>query len=195
LYRRVPTWVTDMRDVAPPEADVPGAARRRSEFTRSVVEAATSRRAGESWPTAVLCIGRRGRKVCGGEVHVGRRDDAVEWSCAACGDSGVIRSFAGTDADFSVYVPRGKTVLWGFDAEERAALLESTTHIPELRAVIARGRPHRDIPGLLLVEATVEELDEMYTLVEELTDATRSRRRIEIYDGLRASLCSSIDGF
>jgi hypothetical protein len=41
----------------------------------------------------------------------------------------------------------------------------------------------------------VAELDEMYSLVEALMDATRGRKRLEILEGLRASLCHSIDGF
>jgi hypothetical protein len=85
--------------------------------------------------------------------------------------------------------------MWAFDEEERAVLLAATTHVPELRAVIARGRPHQEVAGVLVLTATVEELDDVYTLVEELTDGTRSRRRRELLDGLRASLCSAMDGF
>ena len=95
----------------------------------------------------------------------------------------------------SRYVPRGKTHLWGYDEEERRLLLPPTVDLPPLRAVLARGTPQDDIAVLLLVEATVDELDEMYTLVEELTDMTRSRARLEVLDGLRRSLCTSIDGF
>ena len=95
----------------------------------------------------------------------------------------------------SRYVPRGENHLWGYDEEERRVLLPATAEIPHLRAVLARGTPQDDVPGLLMVEATVDELDEMYTLVEELTDATRSRARVEVLDGLRRSLCASIDGF
>jgi hypothetical protein len=51
------------------------------------------------------------------------------------------------------------------------------------------------VPGLLLIDATVEELDEMYTLVEELTDMRTGRRQRDLLDGLRASLCNSMDGF
>jgi hypothetical protein len=35
----------------------------------------------------------------------------------------------------------------------------------------------------------------MYSLVEALTDGTRSRRRLELLEGLLASLCTAIDGF
>jgi hypothetical protein len=46
-----------------------------------------------------------------------------------------------------------------------------------------------------MVQATLDELDEVDTLVEHLTDMTRRRRKIELLDGLRASLCSVMDGF
>jgi hypothetical protein len=90
---------------------------------------------------------------------------------------------------------RSKKILWGFDEEQRAVLVPAATQIPELRAVVERAQPHGEIPGLWVLRATIEELDLMYTLVEELTDATRSRRRIEVLDGLRMSLCTSMDGF
>lgn len=46
-----------------------------------------------------------------------------------------------------------------------------------------------------MVEASVDELDEMYSLVEALMDGTRSRRRREQLEGMRMTLCTSIDGF
>jgi len=184
-----------MADLAPLDADVPAAARLRSEFTRAVVEAATSRRVVEPWQSAVRCIGRNGRKKCVGRISVAPRQDAIEWSCGACGDNGVVSGYRGTGSDLSAYLPRGKTVQWGFDEQERQALMAATTGIAHLRAVVARGRIVTEIDGLFLVEATVAELDDVYTLVEELTDCTRSQRRIELLDGLRASLCNSMDGF
>jgi hypothetical protein len=36
-----------------------------------------------------------------------------------------------------------------------------------------------------VVEASVDELDEMYSLVEALMDGTRSRRRLEQLEGMR----------
>ena len=47
----------------------------------------------------------------------------------------------------------------------------------------------------LRFEASVDELDEMYSLVEALMDGTRSRRRFDQLTGMRATLCTSIDGF
>jgi hypothetical protein len=166
------------------------------ELLRRVVEAATSRPAGPRWRTAIRCPGGGLKKRCRARIDVDRADmAAMTWACAACLQHGFLVDFEGTDADLSGHVPSGKTVLWGIDDKEREVLAAATTHIPELRAVISRARLHKEIEGLLLVDATVAELDEVYTLVEELTDATRNRRRIELLDGLRASLCTSMDGF
>lgn len=85
--------------------------------------------------------------------------------------------------------------LWGFDEEQGAVLKSATMGIPALREVIEGARPHGEIPGLQVLQATVAELDDVYTLVEGLTDATRSRKRRELLDDLRASLCSAMDGF
>ena len=87
-----------------------------------------------------------------------------------------------------------KKRLWGFDDEEWRVLLEATAGIPELQAVLLRAQPRADL-GMWLLTASVAELDEMYSLVEELMDATRSRKRLDLLDGLLATLCTSIDGF
>jgi hypothetical protein len=195
---RMKTWSTDVGHLAPmDDLTMPLAARRRSAFTRELVEAATSRRAAESWCSAVRCIARVGRRVCGERIHVEQpKPGQVAWSCAACGEAGVVTGFAGTEFDMSAYVPGTKKVrIWGFDDESREVLLARTTQLPSLRAVLARASPSAEIPGLLVLQATVDELDEIYTLVEHLTDATRSRRRIELLDDLRAGLCSAMDGF
>ena len=90
---------------------------------------------------------------------------------------------------------RGKR-LWGFDDEERAVLVEATTNIPGLRAVVARAERRPDLDSMWLVTASVRELDEMYSLVEEVMDSTgRSRKGSEVLEGLLATLCTSIDGF
>jgi len=191
------TWITDVRHLAPAHEPQGPVAARRAALVREIVEAATSRRIEGSWCSAVRCIARTGRKACSGRIHVGQFETArVEWSCAVCAERGVITGFEGTDLDLSSYVPVNKKLrLWGFDDEERSVLLAATTNIPPLRAVVARASPAADMEGILILQATVDELDEVYTLVEHLTDATRSRRRIELLDGLRASLCTSMDGF
>jgi hypothetical protein len=190
-------WVTEIGDLPPADAQgISAGARQRGEFTRGAVEAAASRVTTDWWRSAVSCIGRIGRRPCGARVQVRRVvPQRVEWWCVVCGDEGTIVGFAGTNLDLSAYVPRGKTVAWGFDEEERRLLRQAANQFPQLRAVIARARLHAEIAELLLVEATVPELDEMYTLVEELAGVTRSPKRIEILDGLRASLCTSNDGF
>lgn len=192
------TWSTDVRHLAPAGAPaIPAAAARRAGFTREIVEAATSRRAESSWCSAVRCIGRVGRKMCGARINVGRPDThRVEWSCEKCGEHGVISGFEGTELDMTPYVPCQKKLrVWGFDDEERAVLVAATTGIPSLRAVVARASPAAEVEGLLILQATIDELDEVYTLIEHLTDATRNRRRIALLDGMRASLCSAMDGF
>ena len=90
---------------------------------------------------------------------------------------------------------RSKKRLWGFDDGERAILVAATTAIPGLRGVVERAGQRADLQGLWVVEASVDELDEMYSLVEALMDGTRSRRRLEQLEGMRATLCTSIDGF
>jgi hypothetical protein len=88
-----------------------------------------------------------------------------------------------------------KNRLWGFDDAERRLLFDATTNIAELRAVVERARPRAEIKGVWVVQATARELDEMYSLVEALMDGARGRRRLDLLDGLLASLCASIDGF
>lgn len=85
--------------------------------------------------------------------------------------------------------------LWGFDDGEREILVAATAAISGLRGVVERAGQRADLRGLWVVEASVDELDEMYSLVEALMDGTRSRRRREQLEGMRMTLCTSIDGF
>lgn len=84
---------------------------------------------------------------------------------------------------------------WTFDSEERTFLLAATTGDPELREMLLRATPHAEVPERWFVRASPRELDEMYTLVEGLLDRARSRKRLELLEGLLATLCTSIDGF
>jgi len=191
------TWVTDVRHLPPAQpSDGAAAETRRAEFMRAIVEAATSRATESSWCSAVRCIAGVGRKVCRARVHVSQSEAGrVEWVCMVCGERGVITGFEGTALDLSSYVPRKKVGLWGFDDKSRAVLLGATTQLPSLRAVVARASPAAEVEGLLILQATLDELDEMYTLVEDLSGLTRSRSRLELFDGLRADLCGAMDGF
>ena len=191
------TWVTDVQHLVPESVkDAPAAAKRRAAFTREVVEAATCRASKEPWISAVPCVARVGRGLCRGRIRiVSSTLESIEWCCTHCPENGVITGHVGTTSDLSAYAPEGELVCWGIDDAERDFLREYTADTFKLRGIVARARPHADVPGLLLINATVEELDEMYTLVEELTDIMTGRRKRELLDGLRASLCNSIDGF
>lgn len=90
---------------------------------------------------------------------------------------------------------RGKARLWGFDDAQRELLIEATAQLPELRVLIERAEQRADFNGLWLVKSNVEELDDMYSLVSALMDSTRSRKKLDLLDGMLASLCGSIDGF
>ena len=84
---------------------------------------------------------------------------------------------------------------WGFDDGEREVLVAATVEIPELRDVVERAGRRAELGNLWVVEASVDELDEMYSLVEALMAGTRSRRRRELLYGMRATLCTSMYGF
>ncbi len=76
----------------------------------------------------------------------------------------MITGCSGTELDLSSYVPRQKKLrVWGFDDKSRDVLLAATTRTPPLRAVIVRASPAAEIKGLLILQATVDELDEIYT--------------------------------
>lgn len=195
-------WLTDFRHLPP--AGAPGVAveaARRAAFVRDVVEVATAMcEVDGRWLSALRCIAERDGRVCGGRVEVGALDGAytVEWRCTACGDDGIVTEFADGDHDLSMYVPSAYSpvlVQWRVDEPERALLWRASAQIPDVRAVIARASPLPDQPDVFVLPAYREELDEIYTLVEELSDVLRGRHDREILDGLRASLSVSMDGF
>jgi hypothetical protein len=192
------TWVTDVREFArAQEANESAAAPPPGAIVREIVEAATSRRVEGSWGSAVRCIALVRGKTCGARIHVRRAERGrIAWACVACSEAGVITGFEGTAFDLSRYVPRKRKLrVWGLEDEDRDVLLAATSWIPSLRAVLARAQPVDTVPGLVRIEATVAELDQMYTLVDDLSDVTRGRRKLERLDGLRASLSTAIDGF
>ena len=195
-------WVTDFRHG--PSVDAPGLAAegaRRAAFVRDVVEAATAMcEVDGRWLSALRCIAKRAGRACGGGVEVGALDEAhtVEWRCRACGDEGVVTGFADGEHDLSMYVPSvdsPEVVQWRVDEPERALLWRASAELPHVRAVIVRASPLPELPDVFAAPAYKEELDEIYTLVEELSDVVRSRREREVLDGLRASLSVAMDGF
>ena len=85
--------------------------------------------------------------------------------------------------------------LWAFDDEERGVLLKGAAGIPALLSVLGRAERRVDLGGAWVVEASVSELDEMYDFVGALMDATRSRRCLDVLEGLLFGLSTAIDGF
>ncbi len=85
--------------------------------------------------------------------------------------------------------------LWGFDEEQREVLLGASDKFPELAGLVLRAGRHPEIAGLWMVWATGHELDAVYSIVEALEHGVRGRKRRELLEGIRMSLCSSIDGF
>jgi len=202
--------VMDLRELPPDGTKrISEDLRKRASFAREVVEAATSARVGERWLSAAGCIAEEPR-YCGAYVRVeldvpGRR---VLWECCCCEAAGVITEFEGSESDFRRYIPQGRVVLWGFDEFQYALLRNGARRSPALRAVISRAMPldeEREEP--LVLHATIEELDSIYTLVEELLSSPRFAGHLdplvdldalddlESLDDLRASLCTAMDGF
>jgi len=130
----------------------------------------------------------------------------VRWWCSWCGDDGVVTEFVGTAADLREQRGRGRTVAWAMMPEERFLLHRATERDRAMRSVVARAHlmdeafamqldPDDEALDMLLVEATVDELNDLYTLVESLYTGRVGADWREVLDGLRASLSSSIDGF
>jgi hypothetical protein len=187
----------DLRELPGPGAnDANPVARAKAAFLREVVAAATAHREAGAFTSAVQCILRLAGRQCGARIQITTRDPAaIRWWCDVCGEQGQITGFEGSEADLSGHAVRGRKRMWGFDDEVRKILLDATTEQPALRAVVARAAPVDTAPGLLLLEATVEELDDIYTVIEGITARTRSKRRRELLDALRFSLSTAMDGF
>jgi hypothetical protein len=177
----VATWSTDFRHLPPAGHDY------RTEQFREIIEAATSRPLTTPWRSAVCC-----RSGCSTLVMVARSaPDTIEWSCTGCGDAGTITGFQGSEVDYERFVPRGKTLTWGFADEERDPLLNHACDSPRLRAIIARARPHAEVDALLIVNASRDELHALYDFAESLIGVD------EFLDAeaICASLATAIDGF
>lgn len=167
------------------------------ELARTIVQVARSLPDQDGpWVSAARCIAWPGGARCVGRLRVQLFDERIEWSCASCEARGVVTGFFLSNLDLSDFAPiLEDAVRWGMDEEEYAVLWEATATIPSLRALIARTSPHPDDPSFVWLSAEVREFDELYTLVERLTEMTRRRHRRELLDGLRASLSASMDGF
>lgn len=185
----VPSWSTDLRHLPPlRRGRSTTAGSDRAAFTRTVVEAATSRLGEPSWRTAVRCIGGDGTQMCGAPIEV-RYDgaDSIVWSCSACGENGVITGFVGSDSDLSVFVMLGPELTWSLTATDLDLLREATRALPELRGTIMRAEP-AEHPGQLVVKATLEELNDLDALIEHLIERTRGRAALDAYLRIGRSL-------
>jgi hypothetical protein len=80
-----------------------------------------------------------------------------------------------------------------FDEKGRLLLDTITTGFAELRCIVARASPDGD--GFYSLEATVDELDELYSLGQLLRDRSRHPDRLAMLWGMLGSLSSAIDGF
>jgi hypothetical protein len=84
---------------------------------------------------------------------------------------------------------------WTFSDEARTLMLRATADLPELHAVIARAQREPEFDDHWEVTASLEDLDELYSLVEALEDALRGRKQRELLEELRFSLSAALDGF
>lgn len=171
------TWVTDLGhfldDTGSIPEDLPGPARKIAEHTAAIVEAATSRAAGDWWEAAALACRRRpGRRACARVIRVRRSEvpPEIEWCCPRCDDNGVIRGFEGTVWDNSPDAEAGPCIEERVSPAEYAALLLIGSSHPEThRAVLgARSTSHG-----VMVEVPRDFLE---PFVDALDDAVASAK-------------------
>jgi hypothetical protein len=89
----------------------------------------------------------------------------------------------------------GEQGIWIFSDEARTLMLRATADFPELHAVVARAQREPELDDAWEVTASLEDLDELYSLVEALADELRGRRQRELLEELRFSLSTALDGF
>ena len=86
--------------------------------------------------------------------------------------------------------------VWGFATAQRDLLLGVTLdlHAPLFTTLICSQRRSPE-EHLWLMKSNVRELDGVYDLVESVLARERNRKRRELLEGMRASLCSAMDRF
>ena len=96
------TWVVDLRHYIIDDdegADLPDAVFAVASFMFAIVEWVTAVGAGpEGTLTNVPCRRRPNRRRCRGPIlaHIVPSDEAIVWTCASCGENGVIRHWQHT---------------------------------------------------------------------------------------------------
>jgi hypothetical protein len=189
------TWMTDLGDLPPADADASVAARRRAAFTRAVVEAATATCSRAWWRSAVACVGRRGRKLCRAyvEVRVTRDLDAAQWTCASCGDRGMVTGWIDTAHDFVSFPPEGgDTRALALDEAAYGTLLTLADGQPDERSILVRATPVDDGAALALT-ASAGELQDLLLLVDEGMATARQRSELVRLDRIRAEVRAAMD--
>ena len=146
----------------------------------AIVKAATVAHAGEVVATGIPCNRRPGRRLCLGFVLVEREEvpPAINWSCAECRDSGVIRNFRGTIWDLT---PKGAPTDWRgewrevhLSPNEYEAVRELKIADPDSeRTVYAANRRG----GLMVIACNEDELAHLAGLVADEAGAEADRRR------------------
>ncbi|MEI6150825.1 MAG: hypothetical protein WCS01_17155 [bacterium] len=97
------TWVTNVLHYLDEDGQFAvksGPARRMAEYTGSIIEAVTSRPAGDDdWVTAIQCRRRPGRVRCLAPIIAGYWEEdptTIVWGCPACKDEGYISGWQET---------------------------------------------------------------------------------------------------
>lgn len=140
-------YVTDMSHFSSEEDDdeMPPPARRLYDFLGGVVKTATSLRAGEQVRTALRCRRTRGRTPCRGHLVVRLVETPAEitWSCAVCGEAGVVRGWECSIHDLGGRLVSGDgsdgSMIQAMLSEEQYRLLESIDLIDLSAEQLVRG--------------------------------------------------------
>ena len=180
-------FVSDLRHFLGMPEDAPGPAKRMAEQLSSIVRAATSGPAEETWTSALPCMRRPGRRPCAGRIRVLRSADAIQWSCDACGDDGVIRGWEDSPYDLRLrrpMAPQGWMTV-PVPAEVAATLREIIVLDTETERYVFRARATLEGAELL---GTIDDLDELVGFVAADANHEENRRRQKRLDDTFALL-------
>ena len=181
------TWVTDLQHYLGDDGffapKMPGPARKIAEHMASIVEAATTRPAGERWAAAALrCRRRPRRKACPGRLVVRRTEvpAEIEWRCPRCADNGFIRGFEATPWDLSPSTADGPRMEEHLSYDELAAILEGSGEDIDLRAV---GMRARDTGSDAVIDVAEYELEPFVDALAGAANDSGGKRR-ELIDAV-----------
>lgn len=171
-------------------ADLPGPARKLSEFICSIVKSVTSHSLEALVPTGVCCRRRPKRKSCRGEVFAFLNDEtrAIQWNCFLCGDNGFIYDWENTkwDMRFSDTIPVRLHV------EERDLILNETLAGPDLTD---RLEAAKKVSSAVVVYYSSDELDNLLGHIAAEANHSHDRKIKEALDTLYNSLAALLDSY